>query len=132
MKIKELLNDNNLYELGLLMTEVIWQTLVDNYSNNEVTEGYQVSQTHSEEKPARTLSRPTQRRPAPHTIKPFYPPKPASIAPKPVTKAPNPLTTGSNPTVDMMKAPNFKLNDRNIKPEFTELDKKIAGIKSTN
>ena len=69
---------------------------------------------------------------APHTIKPFYPPKPASIAPKPVTKTPNPLTTGSNPTVDMMKAPNFKLNDRNIRPEFTELDKKIAGIKSTH
>ena len=122
MKIKELLNDNNLYELWLVMTDGKWQTLVDNYSNNEVAEGYRYRRPLAKRSPARTLSRPTQRRP----------PKPASIAPKPVTKTPNPLTTGSNPTVDMMKAPNFKLNDRNIRPEFTELDKKIAGIKSTH
>ena len=40
MKIKELLSDDQLYEIWLLLTDQIWETLIANYSNNEVAEGY--------------------------------------------------------------------------------------------
>jgi hypothetical protein len=40
MKIKEILSDNQLYEMWLLMTDAVWEVLVDNYSANDVYEGY--------------------------------------------------------------------------------------------
>ena len=40
MRIQELLNDDDLYEIWLLLTDQIWEALVDNYSSIDVAEGY--------------------------------------------------------------------------------------------
>lgn len=40
MKIKELLSDDDLYELWTLVTDAVWQVLIDNYSANDITEAF--------------------------------------------------------------------------------------------
>lgn len=40
MKIKELLSDDDLYELWMLVTDAIWDVLIDNYSANDIKEAF--------------------------------------------------------------------------------------------
>jgi hypothetical protein len=109
MKIKEILSDDQLYEMWLLMTDAVWDALVDNYSANYVYEGYPVRRRMA----VRPIIRvPIQRPPRSLIRKPV-------IAPAKPTKKPmvsKNQTTGLNPKIDPMNGPNFKLDDRNIMP----------------
>ena len=77
LKIKELLNDDQLYEIWLLLSDAIWVALIANYSNNEVAEGFNnrrpVSRRRAvmpiRSRPVRTINK----RPTPHIVpvKPF-------------------------------------------------------------
>ncbi len=40
MKIKELLSDDDLYELWILVGDAIWDVLIDNYSASDITEAF--------------------------------------------------------------------------------------------
>jgi hypothetical protein len=111
MKIKEILSDNQLYEMWLLMTDAVWEALVDNYSASDVYEGYPTRR--------RSMVRPIKRapihRPSRNLIKkPVL--APANPAKKPMVSKNQ--TKGLNPNIDSMNGPNFKLDDRNIMPKI--------------
>ena len=70
--------------------------------------------------------------------------KPAQTTPKAINRpapktqlvinrrpAPNTQTTGLNPKINMLDGPNFQLNNRNIKPEYTDKEIQLA-MKSRN
>lgn len=40
MKISELLNDDDLYQLWTVMTDALWGALIENYSTNDITEAF--------------------------------------------------------------------------------------------
>ena len=40
MKLTEILTDDQLYDIWSLVTDAIWKTLIDNYSDSNVYEGY--------------------------------------------------------------------------------------------
>jgi hypothetical protein len=113
MKIKEILNDNQLCEMWLLMTDAVWETLVDNYSSSDVYEGYPVRRRMA----VRPIRRVPIQRPPRNLIK-----KPI-LAPAKPTKKPmvsKSQTTGLNPKINTMNGPNFKLDDRNIMPKNSD------------
>ena len=129
MKIKELLNDDQLYEIWLLLTDQIWEALIANYSNNEVAEGYlyrrpvnrrrAVLPTRS--RPARTI----KKRPTPNIV----PVRPFPIRPE-LKTAKNSMssksqTTGTNPKVDPLKGYIAKLDNRNVFPLISKKDIEI-------
>jgi hypothetical protein len=113
MKIKEILSDNQLYEMWLLMTDAIWETLVDNYSANDVYEGYPVRRWMA----VRSIRRvPIQRPPRNLMNRPVI--APAKPVKKPMVSKSQ--TTGLNPKIDRMNGPNFKLDDKNILPKNSD------------
>ena len=113
MKIKEILSDNQLYEMWLLMTDAMWETLVDHYSANDVYEGYPVRRRMA----VRPIRRVPIQRPPRNLIR-----KPVIAPAKPVKKpmVSKSQTTGLNPKIDPMNGPNFKLDDRNIMPKNSD------------
>ena len=69
MKIKELLSDDDLYELWLLLGDVIWDVLMDNYSANDITEAF-----HRRRAVRQQIRRPIVKpAPRPLSISPFFP-----------------------------------------------------------
>jgi hypothetical protein len=123
MRIQELLNDDQLYEIWLLLTDQIWEALIANYSNNEVAEGYlyrrPVLPTRS--RPARTINR----KPTSHIV----PVKPFPTRPE-LKTAKNSMssksqTTGTNPKVDPLKGYIAKLDNRNVFPLISKKDIEI-------
>ena len=124
MKIKEILSDNQLYEMWLLMTDAMWETLVDHYSANDVYEGYPVRRRIAV-RPIRRV--PIQRPPKNLTRKPVIAPARRLQQPikRPVTQPTKPVrkpqqTTGLNPKINPMNGPDFKLDDRNIIPKNSD------------
>jgi len=113
MKIKEILNDDQLYEMWLLMTDAIWETLVDHYSASDVYEGYPVRRRMT----VRPIRRVPIQRPARNLMK-----RPLTQPAKPVKKpmVSKSQTTGLNPKIDPMNGPNFKLDDKNILPKNSD------------
>jgi hypothetical protein len=111
MKIKEILSDNQLYEMWLLMTDAIWEALVDNYSASDVYEGYPVRSRMA----VRPIRRAPIHRPSRNLIK-----KPVMAPAKLLRKrlVSKNQTKGLNPKIDPMNGPNFKLDDRNIMPKI--------------
>ena len=81
--------------------------------------------------------RPTSRRYLPKTVAHRAPPQ--RVIARPATKItpgknpvlPNSQTTGLNPKVDVTNGHNFKLDNFNLKPEFTDREIEIA-MKSRN
>jgi hypothetical protein len=69
MKIKELLSDDDLYELWLLLGDAIWDVLMDNYSANDITEAF-----HRRRAVRKAIRRPIAKpTPRPLSISPFLP-----------------------------------------------------------
>jgi hypothetical protein len=118
MKIKEILNDNQLYEMWLLMTDAVWEALVDNYSANDVYEGYPVRRRMAV-RPIRQV--PIQRPPRNLIKKPIL--APANPAKKPMVSKSQ--TTGLNPKIDSLKGFNYRLDNTNIFPEITDKEAEI-------
>ena len=121
MKIKELLNDNDLYELWLLLTDGLWDVLMDNYSASDVKEGisYPRKSVIRANTPARKVgpARAMIRKPLVPVRKVVKPAKPItrSVQKQPISKV------GLNdPKVDVTKGPNFKLDAMNVFPEVSD------------
>ena len=119
MKIQELLSDNDLYELTLMMTEIIWQSLMANAINNELDERY---------RPVRRTLR-AVRRPPMVPVKAFPKPKPLYPERTQVSQAQRLKT---NPKIDPVKGYNARLDNTNVFPEFTDAEKKIMGKAKRN
>jgi hypothetical protein len=125
MKIKELLNDDDLYELWLLVTDGIWDVLMDNYSASDVKEGISY--------PRKTMIRantPVRKvGPAMAAIrKPLLPVRKPTLTPKPkptrsaLQKKPIHKVTKQYSKIDVTKGPNFKLDSMNVFPQLTNKD----------
>ena len=69
MKIKELLSDDDLYELWMLVGDAIWDVLMDNYSASDVTEAFNRRRA-VRQNIRRPIAKPT---PRPLSISPFFP-----------------------------------------------------------
>jgi hypothetical protein len=118
MKIKELLNDNDLYELWLLLTDGLWDVLM---ADSDVKEGISY--------PRKTMIRantPVRKvGPARAMIrKPLVPVrkvvKTAKSVNRPVQKQPISKVGLNDPKVDVTKGPNFKLDAMNVFPEVSD------------
>ncbi len=117
MKIKELLNDNDLYELWLLLTDGLWDVLMDNYSASDIKEGISyprktVIRANTPVRkvgPARAMMR-----------KPLVPVRKVVKKEKPVTRPVQKQPAIKDPKVDVTKGPNFKLDSMNVFPEFSD------------
>jgi hypothetical protein len=118
MKIKELLNDNDLYELWLLLTDGLWDVLM---TDSDIKEGIYY--------PRKTVIRantPVQKvGPARAMIrKPLVPVrkvvKTAKSVNRPVQKQPISKVGLNDPKVDVTKGPNFKLDAMNVFPEVSD------------
>ena len=125
MKIKELLNDEDLYELWLLVTDGIWDVLMDNYSASDVKEGisYPRKTVIRANTPVRKFG------PARSAIrKPLLPVRKPTLIPKPkptvsaLQKEPIPIVTKQDLKIDVTKGPNFKLDSMNVFPQLTHRD----------
>jgi hypothetical protein len=117
MKIKELLNDNDLYELWLLLTDNLWDVLMDNYSASDVKEGisYPRKTVIRANTPVRKVG------PARAMIrKPLVPVRKVVKTAKPVQKQPISKVGLNDPKVDVTKGPNFKLDAMNVFPEVSD------------
>ena len=69
MKIKELLSDDDLYELWILVGDAIWDVLIDNYSANDITEA-----SHRRKAVRQQIRRPVVKpAPRPQPINPLLP-----------------------------------------------------------
>jgi hypothetical protein len=114
MKIKELLNDNDLYELWLLLTDGIWDVLM---ADSDVKEGiYYPRKTMIRANtpvrkvgPARAMIR-----------KPLVPVRKVVKTAKPFTRPVQKQPAIKDPKVDVTKGPNFKLDSMNVFPEFSD------------
>ena len=136
MKIKELLNDDQLYEIWLLLTDQIWEALIANYSSIDVAEGYLYRRPVSRRRavlptrsrPARTINK----RPTPHIVpvKPF-PTRPELKSVKNSMSSKS-QTTGTNPKVDPLKGYIAKLDNRNVFPLISKKDIEIEIRKRPN
>ena len=132
MKIKELLDDDQLYEIWLLLSDVIWEALIANYSNVDVAEGYRYRRAVNRRKavmptrsrPARTINK----RPTPHIV----PVKPFPTRPELKAKQPASPPSKSNPKVDPLKGFNTQLDNRNITPLLSKRDIEIEMRKRPN
>ena len=125
MKIKELLNDDDLYELWLLVTDGIWDVLMDNYSASDVKEGisYPRKTVIRANTPVRKVG------PARAAIrKQFVPLRKPTVTPKPkptvsaLQKKPIPIETKQDSKIDVTKGSNFKLDAMNVFPQLTDRD----------
>ncbi len=124
MKIKELLDDDQLYEIWLLLSDVIWEALIANYSNNEVAEGYRYRRAVNRRKvvmPAKTRQAKSHNRKPPSMV----PIKPFLIRPELKAKQPASPPSKSNPKVDPLKGFNAQLDNRNITPLLSKRDIEI-------
>ena len=103
MKIQELLSDDELYELTLMMTEIIWQSLMA-HSISDVNEAYRPVMRRS----FRPVTRPavTQRTRVP--VKPFPKPKPLYPERTQISQAQRLKT---NPKIDPLKGYNARLDN---------------------
>jgi hypothetical protein len=125
MKIKELLNDEDLYELWLLVTDGIWDVLMDNYSASDVKEeiSYPRKTVIRANTPVRIVG------PARAMIrKQFVPVRKPTLTPKPkptvsaLQKKPIRKVTKQDSKIDVTKGPNFKLDAMNVFPQLTDRD----------
>ncbi len=125
MKIKELLNDEDLYELWLLVTDGIWDVLMDNYSASDVKEGisYPRKTVIRANTPVRKVG------PARAMIrKQFVPVRKPTLTPKPkptvsaLQKKPIRKVTKQDSKIDVTKGLNFKLDAMNVFPQLTDRD----------
>ncbi len=129
MRIQELLNDDDLYEIWLLLTDQIWEALVDNYSSIDVAEGYLYRRPVNRRRavlpirnrPVRTINK----RPTPKVV----PVRPFPIRPE-LKSVKNSMssksqTTGTNPKVDPLKGYIAKLDNRNVFPLISKKDIEI-------
>ena len=126
MKIKELLNADRLYEIWLLLTDVIWDVLIDSYSTSDVKEGisYPRKTVIRANTPVRKAgsARVMMRRSSVPVRKPTLTPtllKPAVSAPQ---KQPIRKVTKQDSKIDVTKGPNFKLDSMNVFPQLTDRD----------
>ena len=121
MKIKELLDDDQLYEIWLLLSDVIWEALIANYSNVDVAEGYRYR------KPVRRRAGMPTRQAKSHNRKSpsIVPVKPFPIRPELKAKQPASPPSKSNPKVDPLKGFNAQLDNRNITPLLSKRDIEI-------
>ena len=116
MKLTEIVTDDQLYDIWSLVTDAIWKTLIDNYSDSNVYEGYAYRRNPAPRmiykpvirRPAKLIKRPPPRVP----IKPF--PKRPELNQVKKSSIPPSQTTGSNPKVDRMNGPEFKMNNGKI------------------
>ena len=128
MKIKELLNDDQLYEIWLLLSDVIWEALIANYSNVDVAEGYRYRRPVNGRKavmPAKTRQAKSHNRKPPSIV----PVRPFPIRPE-LKTAKNSMssksqTTGTNSKVDPLKGYIAKLDNRNVFPLISKNDIEI-------
>ena len=135
MRISELLDDDQLYEIWWLLSDAIWEALVDKYVINEVDEEYAYRRRFAQRKyvmssdhgTARTVKRmPTRKVP----LKPF-PIRPKQTPLKKSVIAPG-QTRSLNPKIDIQNGPGFKLKNRNICPELSDKDIEIEMKKKPN
>ena len=129
MRIQELLNDDQLYEIWLLLTDQIWEALIANYSSIDVAEGVKNRRPVNRRRavmPTRSRSAGAiNKRPTPHIV----PVKPFPTRPE-LKSAKNSMssksqTTGTNPKVDPLKGYIAKLDNRNVFPLVSEKDSEI-------
>ena len=125
MKIKELLDDNQLYEIWLLLTDQIWDALIDNYSTGDVKEGisYPRKTVIRANTPVRKAgpARSARRKPTVPVRKPTLIPKPKPTVSAP-QKQPIRQMTKQDSKIDVTKGPNFKLDSMNVFPQLTDRD----------
>ena len=118
MKIKELLNDNDLYELWLLLTDGLWDVLM---ADSDVKEGiyYPRKTMIRANTPVRKVgpARAMIRKPVIPIRKVVKTAKPVN---RPVQKQPISKVGLNDPKVDVMKGPNFKLDAMNVFPEVSD------------
>ena len=114
MRIKELLTDDDLYELALLLNEVIWQALMAQSMPDEVKEGYRRPVVR---RPIRAVVRSSSvpRRPIPRP-KPLYPER-AKVSPA--------QRLATNPKIDPLKGFNARLDNTNVWPVITDKEAEI-------
>ena len=126
MRIQELLDDDQLYEIWLLLSDVIWEALIANYSNVDVAEGYRYRGPVNGRRavmPAKTRQEKRHnRKPTPSIV----PVKPFPIRPELKAKQPASPPSKSNPEVDPLKGFNAQLDNRNITPLLSKRDIEIA------
>lgn len=115
MKIKELLSDDELYELCVLMNEIMWQALMANSLPRDVQEGYRSLVIR---RPARRVPvRIAPSKPPMVPIKPFPKPKPLY----PVrTKISSAQRLATNPNIDPLNGFNARLDNHNLFPELSD------------
>ena len=125
MKIKELLNDDDLYELWLLLTDDLWDVLMDNYSTSDVKEGisYPRKTVIRANTPVRKAgpARSALRKPNVPVRKPTLIPKPKPVV-SALQKQPIRKMTKHDSKIDVTKGPNFKLDSMNVFPQLTDKD----------
>ena len=124
MKIKELLNDDQLYEIWLLLSDVIWEALIANYSNVYVAEGYRYRRPVNGRRAvmqAKTRQAKSHNRKSPSIV----PVEPFPIRPELKAKQPASPPSKSNPKVDPLKGYIAKLDNRNITPLLSKKDIEI-------
>ena len=124
MRIQELLDDDQLYEIWLLLSDVIWEALIANYSNNEVAEGYRYRRPVNGRRsvmPAKTRQAKSHNRNPPSIV----PVRPFPIRPELKAKQPASPPSKSNPKVDPLKGFNAQLDNRNITPLPSKRDIEI-------
>lgn len=122
MKIKEILSGNQLYELWLLMTDAIWETLINHYSESDVYEGYVFKRQPTRRRLIRTgPARRTFRRPPKLPVKPLVSPKPSLASPR-IKSVSQSQLSGTNPKIDMLKGSNAQLDNRNVFPNLSDTE----------
>ena len=118
MKIKELLKDNDLYDLWLLLTDGLWDVLM---AASDVKEGisYPRKTVIRANTPVRKVgpARAMIRKPVIPIRKVVKKAKPVT---RPVQKQPISKVGLNDPKVDVMKGPNFKLDAMNVFPEVSD------------
>ena len=118
MKIKELLKDNDLYDLWLLLTDGLWDVLM---AASDVKEGisYPRKTVIRANTPVRKVgpARAMIRKPVIPIRKVVKTAKPVN---RPVQKQPISKVGLNDPKVDVMKGPNFKLDAMNVFPEVSD------------
>ena len=68
MKIKELLSEDDLYQLWILVGDAVWDVLMNNYSANDITEAHRRRAVRQQIR--RPIVKPA---PRPLSISPFFP-----------------------------------------------------------
>ena len=122
MRIQELLDDDQLYEIWLLLSDVIWEALVANYSNVDVAEGYRY---RGPVNGRRALIPTRQAKSHNRNPPPIVPLRPFPIRPELKAKQPASPPSKSNPKVDPLKGFNAQFDNRNITPLLSKRDIEI-------